>query len=157
MVLMADKPNYELSNAKGRIEIGRLNVFPDYKIPTAARMSGDSRESANVAYGTNPFRKVGLIRLSSAKVFGVLFGLFTAFFLCYFIWTAIFADATIFQLIGRGADLAVFAYITYSIHSEIRSRVRYDRDRVLYSQVKAMMTANPSYGTRHLPTEHNGL
>lgn len=140
-----DKPDYELSNAKGRIEIGRLHVFPDYEIPTAARMSGarmsgDSRESAKVAYGTNPFRKVGLIRLSSAKVFGVLFGLFTAFFLCYFIWTAIFVDATIFQLIGRGADLAVFAYITYSIHSEIRSRVRYDRDRALYAQVKAMMS-----------------
>lgn len=138
------KPDYELSNAKGRIEIGRLNVFPDYEIPTAARMSGDSRESAKVAYGTNPFRKVGLIRLSSAKVFGVLFGAlfgaFTAFFLCYFIWTAIFADATIFQLIERGADLAVFAYITYSIHSEIRSRVRYDRDRALYAQVKAMMS-----------------
>ena len=73
-----------------------------------------------------------------SKVFAMLFAAVTAFYVLYFIWS-FFNEATVFQLIQRGASILIFAFITYSIHAEIRSRVRYEKDADLYRAVNDKM------------------
>ena len=73
-----------------------------------------------------------------SKVFAMLFAAVTAFYVLYFIWS-FFNEATIFQLIQRGTSILIFAFITYSMHAEIRSRVRYGKDAALYGAVQESM------------------
>ena len=73
-----------------------------------------------------------------SKVFAMLFAAVTAFYVLYFIWS-FFNEATVFQLIQRGTSILIFAFITYSMHAEIRSRVRYEKDADLYRAVNDKM------------------
>lgn len=75
-------------------------------------------------------------RIQIAKVLGILFGSLTAFYVGYFIWSVFYqTNITPYQLISRGTQVAVVAYITYAIHSEIRARVRYVKHDNLYAAV----------------------
>lgn len=78
------------------------------------------------------------VRISFSKVFAMLFAAVTAFYVLYFAWS-FFNEATMFQLIQRGTSILIFAFITYSIHAEIRSKMRYDRDSALYGAVQESM------------------
>lgn len=74
-------------------------------------------------------------RIQIAKALGILFGSLTAFYVGYFIWSVAQGETTIYQLISRGTQVAVVAYITYAIHTEIRGRVRYTKHDSLYAAV----------------------
>lgn len=78
------------------------------------------------------------LNLGWQKFFGLFFSAVTIFFFCYFIWSFFHGSTTVFQLIGRGANILIFAYITQNIHSQIRARVRYGRDQGLYAAVAQM-------------------
>jgi hypothetical protein len=77
-------------------------------------------------------------RIAGLKFMGIVFATLTIFFFGYVLWTVLYAHPTIFQVIGRSADLATMAFITYYIHSEIRSRLRYKGDLDLYKRVDDM-------------------
>lgn len=98
------------------------------------------------------FREVGNMRLSLTKSFGLLFGACTAFYVAYFLWSFFYEGTTVFQLIQRGMSILVFAYITYAIHSDIRSRVRYGRDEPLYKAVEQAIH-NDLEKTHRIPLE----
>lgn len=78
-------------------------------------------------------------RIILEKVLAILFAGLALFYFCYFIWTFFYDDHDNFQLIGRAANIVIFAYIAYSIHSDIRSRTRYAKDEPLYKAVSDAM------------------
>lgn len=78
-------------------------------------------------------------RIQVAKLLGILFGSVTAFYVCYFVWSVAIGDTSWYQLINRGTQVLVVAYITYAIHTEIRGRVRYTKHGDLYSAVDSKM------------------
>lgn len=78
-------------------------------------------------------------RIQIAKVLGILFGSLTVFYVGYFIWSILQYETNIYQMISRGTQMLVVAYITYAIHSEIRGRVRYVAHDKLYRAVDSKM------------------
>lgn len=93
-------------------------------------------------------------RIQVAKLLGILFGSITAFYVCYFIWSVAIGDTAWYQLINRGTQVLVVAYITYSIHTEVRGRVRYTKHGDLYSAVDSKMAEDiASQGS----DEHSGV
>lgn len=78
-------------------------------------------------------------RIQVAKLLGILFGSVTAFYVCYFVWSVAIGDTAWYQLINRGTQVLVVAYITYAIHTEIRGRVRYTKHGDLYDAVDSKM------------------
>ena len=89
-------------------------------------------------------KRVGNMNLTLAKVFGILFGILTLFYVGYTIWT-IFYDPLYNRLINRTTNLLLSAYITYAIHSDIRARVRYVKDLPLYQKVEEAMKKDHIY------------
>lgn len=74
------------------------------------------------------------------KAFAIFFATMTVFMLGYFL-TGILSPLQDHSVISggdivlRGTNTLVFAYITYNIHVNIRNQIRYERDRKLYDKV----------------------
>lgn len=74
------------------------------------------------------------------KAFAIFFATMTIFMLGYFLTGIMFPhqDNSVISggdLVLRGANTLVFAYITYNIHVGIRAQIRYECDRKLYDKV----------------------
>ena len=87
-------------------------------------------------------KQVGNMGLARAKFFGMFFAAITIFYVGYFIWSFSYEGVTVFQLIQRGTTIFIFAFITYTIHSDIRSRTRYEADAPVYEAVAERMKSD---------------
>ena len=99
----------------------------------------------------------GKFELWRARIFAMFFFCMAVLGALYFLWTVTTGGEStrsdIYEEIQRGANVLIFAYITYAIHNDIRSQIRYGRDQPLYDAVEKKMEASSSDSMREVDSD----
>lgn len=78
-----------------------------------------------------------------AKFFGILFACMTMFYAGFFVYVWVTGGEPMrndfIEMQGKAANAFIFAYITYTINDDIRSKTRYRKDSGLYDAVQKKM------------------